>query len=390
MKITNVNLYPVTPELGAASPEGMTGSSISWLFVEIETDEGVTGIGESTNWLRKGNLVVGELLDVMRNTLVGRDPSHTEQLWNELYRAFTYLGSRGPVTTALSGIDIALWDIKGKAVGKPIYDLLGGPVRDRLLLYTHPAHAMKATPRDLASSGRELVDQGFTGLKIDPFRTEMVPYHTAYVGGQISLEGMRIGVEKTAALRDEVGPDIEILVDLHGHYNVATAVRCIKALEPFNIGWFEEPLPPEGIDGLRQIRAQTDAPLCVGERLYTKWDFAPVLREGLANYVMPDVVWCGGISELRKIAIMAEGFFVPISPHQANGPIQIFAGAHAMMTAPNFFRLEIFSRQLEAFNAAIDPSLDVRDGHLHLSDRPGLGISLNMDYVARHHDPDFE
>jgi galactonate dehydratase len=390
MKITDVKLYPVVPDLGQAAPAGMTGSRISWLFVQVETDEGITGTGEATNWLRRGSLIVGETLEVLKKTLVGRDPGHIEKLWNEMYRAFTYMGSRGVVTTAISGVDIALWDIKGKALGKPVYDLLGGPVRDSLLLYTHPAHPMDAKPEDLGRYGMELVKQGFTGLKIDPYRTEMVPYHTAYVGGQISLEGIRLGASKTAALRAAVGPDIEILVDLHGHYNVATAVRCIKVLEPYDVGWFEEPLPPESLDGLRQVRAQTDAPLCTGERLFSKWDFAPVLREGLVNYVMPDVVWCGGISEIRKIAIMSEGYAVPISPHQANGPIQVLAGAHAMMVSPNFFRLEIFSRQMHAFNAAISPPLDVRNGRLFLSGKPGIGAELNMDYVQRHRDPDWK
>ena len=384
MKITNVKIHVVRPDTG---PPGPSGSTTGWVFVEIETDEGVTGLGECSNSPRKGNILVGRALQTLKDVLVGRDPSHIEMLWIELYRNYTYLGSRGLITSVISGVNIALWDIKGKALGKPVYDLLGGPVRDSLPLYTHPQYG---SPQEVAESGLALLEEGYTALKTDPFAREVGQYHTAYVGGYISREGERYGAEIISTLRDAVGPDVEILIDAHGHYNVATAMRCIRVLEPYDITWFEEPVPPEGYDALRQIRDQTHVDLCVGERLYTRWDFLPVLQNRLANYIMPDVCWTGGISELKKIATMAEAFFVPVSPHNAMGPIQILAGGHTMVTVPNFYRLEIASLMNPHHNQCIDPPLDIREGTLYLSDRPGLGAELNMDYVRAHTDPDWD
>ncbi len=383
MKITDVSIHVVTPDMGRASA---SGSRVGWVFVEVQTDEGITGIGECSNWPRKGDILVGKALQTLKDSLVGKDPSHIERLWIELFRNYTYLGNRGLITTVISGVNIALWDIKGKALGKPVYDLLGGPVRDSILLYTHPRFGR---PEEVAESGQQLVAEGFTALKTDPFSAEMGQYHTAYVGGYISVEGVRRAERTIAALRDAVGPDIEVLIDAHGNYNVATAVRCIRALEPYNITWFEEPVPPEGYEALRQVREQTTVDLCVGERLFTRWDFLPVLQNRLANYIMPDVCWTGGISELKKIATMAETYFVPVSPHNAMGPIQIIAGAHTMMTVPNFYRLEMASLWTPQYNACISPPLDIRKGALYLSNRPGLGVELNMDYIKKHPDPDW-
>ena len=280
---------------------------------------------------------------------------------------------------------IALWDIKGKALGRPIYDLLGGPVRDNILLYTHPRYG---PPETVAGSARQQVDEGYTAVKTDPFWEEMGPYHTAYLSGVISRRGEERGAEIVAAVREAVGPEVEILIDCHGNFDVASTIRCANTLAPYNIGWFEEPVPPESYDALRQVREAVDVRICVGERLFTRWDFLPVLQNRLADYLMADVCWTGGISELKRIASMAEAYYVAMSPHGAMVPIQIVAGAHAMMTVPNFYRLEITSRWLPAFNAAIDPALDIRGGVLHLSDRPGLGIELDMDYVRSRLAPD--
>jgi galactonate dehydratase len=381
MKITDVKIHLVAPE---GRTLNTVGDVSRWVFVEIQTDEGITGIGEATNSPRRGSEIVARTLQIMKESLIGKDPGHIEKIWIEMFRNYTYLGNRGLITTAISGVNIALWDIKGKALGVPIYDLLGGPVRESIPLYTHPRYG---SPEELAESGVELVAQGYTALKTDPFQEEMRQYHTAYVGGQISREGERRGEKIIEKLRDAVGPDIQILIDAHGHYNVATAMRCIRLLKPYDITWFEEPVPPEGYDALRQIRAQTDVDLCVGERLFTRWDFLPVLQNGLANYIMPDVCWTGGISELKKISTMAEAYFVPVSPHGAMGPLQTLAGAHVMMTVPNLYRLEIFSLRTELYNRFINPGLDIRKGVLYLSSRPGLGVELDMDFIKSRREP---
>ena len=163
-----------------------------------------------------------------------------------------------------------------------------------------------------------------------------------------------------------------------------TAVRLATRLAEFDIGWFEEPVPPESYAALKQVRSEVPVPICVGERLFTRFDFLPVLQEGLADYLMPDVTWTGGITELRKISSLAETFYIPVSPHDASGPVNVLAGAHAMMTVPNFYRLETMRADLGAYDAFIDHPLDVRDGCLHLSERPGLGIELDVDFLRAH------
>ena len=379
MRITDVKVYPVTP-----AHEVLSATEVGWVFVVVETDEGITGIGECSNWPREGDILVARSVEAVKDSIIGRDPKDIEAIWHELFRNYTYLGSRGLITTVISGIDIALWDIKGKVLQRPIYDLLGGPLRESILLYTHP---QSGSPEVVAESARQLVGEGFTAVKTDPFWAEMEPYHTAYMSGIISRRGERMGAEIVSAVRDAVGPEIEILIDAHGNYDVASAIRCANALEPYDITWFEEPVPPESYDALKQVRDAVNVRMCVGERLFTRWDFAPVLQNRLAEYLMPDVCWTGGISELKKISSMAETYYVAVTPHNAMGPIQIVAGAQTMMTVPNFYRLEIASRWVPAYNDAINPPLDIRDGTLHLSDRPGLGIELNMEYIEAHPDP---
>ncbi|MGW2056812.1 mandelate racemase/muconate lactonizing enzyme family protein [Streptomyces sp. NPDC001840] len=375
MKITDVRLHAVEPKGKVPS---LGGSPVCWLFIEVETDAGVTGIGECSNWPGQGNDIVAATLRTMSEYLVGRDPLNIEQIWNDLFRRFTYLGSRGAITTAVGGIDIALWDIKGKVLNRPVYDVLGGAVRSSFPLYTHP---VGADADQLAANAAELVGAGFSALKFDPFH-EMYGRFTSYLDGQISTAGVKAGARLIEAVRDEVGPDIEILIDLHGSYNVASALRCIHALEDYGITWFEEPFPPESLEALSQLRAQTSAALCVGERLHTRWDFLPVLRDRLVNYVMPDVSWTGGISELRKISTMAEAYTVPVSPHGALGPVHLAAAAHVMAATPNFYRLEILGAPWQlVYRDCLQSGPDIRDGNLFLSDRPGLGVELDRDFL---------
>ncbi len=184
-------------------------------------------------------------------------------------------------------------------------------------------------------------------------------------------------------IREAVGPGVEIFIDAHGRFDVATAVRLANQLAPYRIGWFEEPVPPENWDALRQFRDRSSVPVCVGERLYTRWQFRPVLEQKLAEYIMPDIIRTGGISEMKKIATMAEAFFVPISPHDATGPITLIAGAQTMMSVPNFFRLEIAYSELEKYQQVMNPPFDVHDGFFHVSTRPGLGHELRPDYVEQ-------
>jgi galactonate dehydratase len=386
MKITDLKVWLTMPEV-----PGRT-----FVFLQVETDEGITGLGEATSSGGGGSVVVGSMLRLLRDStvthdfresLIGENPDDIERIWHNLYRRFTGGGGHGGfVTTMLSGIDIALWDIRGKTLNRPIYQLLGGAMRDRIPLYDH---VTPGDPRSAAEHASSLVAQGYAALKTDPFAPEMRRRHRRYTSGEISAAGAANGVETIAAIRQAVGPDVELMVDAHGNFSVPTAIDLARRLEPYHLTWFEEPVPPDSLEALRHVKESVNVPICVGERLYTRFDFVPILTERLADYIMPDVVWTGGISELRKIANMAEAFYIPVSPHDASGPINILAGAHTMMAVPNLYRLEISSASFGLYGEMVSPALDIQDGYLYLSDRPGLGVELNMDFVEAHPDPDW-
>ncbi|MEX0761166.1 MAG: mandelate racemase/muconate lactonizing enzyme family protein [Dehalococcoidia bacterium] len=386
MKITDVKAYVVTPDLGLQVGQL---SDWQWTFVTIETDEGITGWGEASNVPRNTSLLTGAGIKAVREALIGEDPADIERLWHKLYRRYSYLGSRGFPTTIISGIDIALWDIKGKTLGRPVYDLLGGKFRDSVRLYANGWFGGCSTPEQYAAAAKKVVDAGHDAVKLDPF-LEMAPFHTMYVTGQISADGEQFGCDIVSAIRETVGPKVEILIDAHGHYNVPVAIRLANRLfDESNIGWFEEPLPPESFDALRSVREHTRAPICVGERLFTRFDFLPVFQQRLTDYIMPDVVWTGGISELKKIATMAEAYYIPISPHNAQGPGQILAGAHVSMTVPNFYRLEHATGFIPAYNYFLQEPLNFHGNELTLNGRPGLGIDLDMDKINSNLHPDW-
>ncbi|MEZ4859785.1 MAG: mandelate racemase/muconate lactonizing enzyme family protein [Caldilineaceae bacterium] len=380
MKITDIKAYVVTPPL----PEYGSSSEREWTFVQIETDEGITGWGEATNYPGRGSFLTAQAVLMQKDILVGEDPADIERLWHKMYRRYTYLGARGLPTTAISGIDIALWDIKGKALGKPIYDLLGGKFRDSIRLYANGWFGGCSTPEQYVAAAQKVIASGHDAIKLDPF-LEMRPYHTGYVTGQISADGEELGCNIVAALRQALGPKVEILIDAHGHYNVPTAVRLANRLyAESRIDWFEEPVPPEGVDALRSVREQVHCSICVGERLFTRWDFLPIFQQRLADYVMPDVVWTGGISELKKIATLAEAYFVPITPHNAMGPLQVIAGAHVMMTVPNFYRLEHSTGAIPAYNVMLQEPINFHGNAVSVSGKPGLGVELDLDTIQAH------
>jgi galactonate dehydratase len=313
--------------------------------------------------------------------LVGEDSSRIEYLWYKVYSSFNTLGSLGFASALLSGVDIALWDLRGKELGLPVYELLGGKYRDDLILYANGWFGGCKTPEDFGREAKRVVNEGHTALKLDPFRQHRVDFRKHGAGYEpADEEDARRTIE---SIRDNVGAGVEILIDAHGRFDVPTAVRLANLLVPYRIGWFEEPVPPENWDALEQFRSRSQVPVCVGECLYTRWQFRPLLEKKLAEYIMPDVIRTGGISELRRIATMAEAFFVPVSPHDATGPITLIAGAQTMMATANFYRLEIAYAELEQYNRALTPALDVRHGRFHVSDRPGLGHDLRADYIAQ-------
>jgi galactonate dehydratase len=377
----------VAPPTAASAPDKISavtalhlpGTRYPWVFLRIETERGLTGLGQVSSG--PNSPVVAAAASRLGPLLIGEDPSRIEYLWYKLYTSFNSLGSLGFVSALISGVDIALWDIRGKTLQLPIFELLGGRYRDKLILYSNGWFSGCKTPDDFGRAAKQTVDVGHTALKLDPFRAHKPDFRKHGSGYDAADEAD--AVEIIRAIRETIGDGIELLIDAHGRFDVPTAVRLANRLVPYRIGWFEEPVPPENWDALAQFRSRSDVPVCVGECLYTRWQFRPILEQKLAEYIMPDVIRTGGISELRRIATMAEAFFVPVSPHDATGPITLIAGAQTMMATANFYRLEIAYAELEHYNRALTPPLDVHDGYFHVSDRPGLGHDLNPEYEAQ-------
>ena len=380
MKITDINAYVVTPPgHGYGGP-----NERQWTFVRIDTDEGIHGWGECTNYPGGGSFLTARAVLAMKEVLIGEDPTNIEPIWHRLFRRYTYMGSRGFASTAISGIDIALWDIKGKAMGVPVYELLGGKFRDEVRLYANGWFPNCTTPEDYYAAAKKVVADGHEAMKLDPF-LEMVPVHTKFTDGVISHAGEQLGYDIVRAVREAVGPKPEILIDAHGNFNVPTAIRLANTLhEQSNIEWFEEPLPQESWDALATVRQNTVPNICVGERLYTRWDFLPVFRRHLANYIMPDIVWTGGISEMKKIASMAEAYYIPISPHNAMGSIQIVAGAHVCMSTVNFYRLEHAIAFIPMYQAMLEEPIDFHGQYVKVSGKPGLGVEISLEAMERY------
>lgn len=354
-----------------------------YLFVEVTTDEGISGWGEITSTTKIANRALCSILKQVGAQIAGEDPSRIERLWHKLFRSFTYMGSRGAACECVSAIDIALWDIRGKVLGQPVYELLGGPVRDEISLYTHPDQSKFTSKEGVIAEIRAIVDSGHVALKFDPFPHQGDrERRDGYLDGMMTRRDERKAAELTALIRETAGPEVEILIDAHGRFDVPTAIRLCRSLEEAgNIDWFEEPVPPESYNALKQVRDKVSAAISVGERAHTKWDFVSILENQLADYIMPDVTWTGGITEMKKIATLAEAYYVPISPHDAGGPINVLAGAHVMMTVPNFYRLETSRWDLSGYNELMHTRLDNSHGALKLPRVPGLGIELNRDYL---------
>jgi len=355
-----------------------------YFFVEVTTDEGITGWGEITTTTKLANRAVAGMIRQVNDLLVGEDPAHIERLWHKIFRAFTYMGSRGATCHVISGIDIALWDIRGKVLGQPIYQLLGGPVRETISLYCHPDQSKFTSKAGVEEEISAIVASGHTALKFDPFPHLGVadPANAGYLDGQLSKAGEAMAADLTAQIREIAGPHVEILIDAHGRFNVPTAIRLCRTLEDVaQIDWFEEPVPVESYPALAQVREKVSAAISVGERLHTRWEFVPIFEHKLADYIMPDVTWTGGITELKKIATLAEAYYIPISPHDASGPINVMAGAQVMMTVPNFYRLETSHHDLRSYNKFIVTPLDNRDGELKVPTAPGLGLEMDREFL---------
>ena len=333
-----------------------------WVFLKIHTNAGITGLGEPL--LEGRALTIQAAIQEIEPYLVGKDPRPVQHHWQAIYRHAFYRG--GPLlTSALSGIDQALWDIKGKALGVPVYELLGGPTRNRVRVYAHGGGSD-------AARIRALLKQGFTAFKTGPARRRKYPKYVE-TPAEVQYAG-----EKLAEFRKLVGDTVDIGVDFHGAVSPAHAKMLIKALEPSNPMFIEEPCQAQNHDVMAEIARSTHLPIATGERVFTKWGFREVLEKKAATILQPDLCHAGGISEVRSIAAMAEAYYAAIAPHNPMGPISLAAGVQLAASIPNF----LIQEQVSLGEGYVKQPFTVREGYLDLPAGPGLGIELDDNAMA--------
>ena len=345
-----------------------------WLFLKVTCDDGVSGWGEPVVEGRAATVAacVGEMADA----IVGHGADRIEDIWQMLYRGGFYRG--GPVlTSALSGIDQALWDIKGRAFGAPAWQLLGGACRDRIRVYTWIGGDR---PADVAAQAREAVAAGFSAVKMNA---------TSEMGYLASPAEVAAAVGRLAAVREAVGPDVGVAVDFHGRVHRGVAVQLARALDPYGPLFLEEPVLPEHVETLALIAQHTTAPLAAGERVYTRWGFKGLLAAGHLSVIQPDLSHAGGLSEGRKIAAMAEAYDVAVAPHCPLGPLCLAASLQLDACTPNFLIQEQsmgihYNAGADLLDYVQNPSVfAVRDGHMQVPTGPGLGVIIDEERVRR-------
>ncbi|MFN3437096.1 MAG: galactonate dehydratase [Acidovorax sp.] len=357
MKITRLTTFLVPPR---------------WCFLKIETDEGIVGWGEPV--LEGRAHTVAAAVEELGDYLIGKDPRHIEDHWTVLYRGGFYRGG-GIHMSALAGIDQALWDIKGKALGVPVSDLLGGPVRDRIRVYSWIGGDR---PSETAAAAKAAVERGFTAVKMNG--TEELQYVDTYDKVERCLANV-------AAVRDAVGPNVGIGVDFHGRVHKPMAKVLMKELDPYRLMFIEEPVLSEHYEALKELAHLTSIPIALGERLYSRWDFKRVLAEGYVDIIQPDPSHAGGITETRKIASMAEAYDVALALHCPLGPIALAANLQLDAVCYNAFIQEQslgihYNEANDLLDYVTNPEVFAySDGMVAIPRGPGLGIEVNEAYV---------
>lgn len=335
------------------------------VFVKVRTDEGIDGIGEA--YSVGPDDATAATIHYFKDWLVGLDPMRIEDIWARLYNGSRFPGG-SVVNSAISGIEHALWDIKGKALGVPVYQLLGGACRDKIRVYQSPGGA---TPEELAGQAVALIERyGYTAIKIGP---QPPGFHSMPINRVIRESAVRL-----EAVRKAVGPDIDIGVDPHATtFEPIRAIQMAEALKPYMPFFYEEPLRPENIDALARVADHIDIPIATGEMLYTKFEFRDLLVRAAADIIQPDICCAGGILEMKKIAAMAEAFYVSVAPHNPMGPVATAVNVHFAASTPNFLVLEYIPDDASPRRDLVNEPLVVKNGYIDLPTKPGLGIELN-------------
>jgi galactonate dehydratase len=375
MKITDVQASVI----GRSEPH--SGGSV-WTFVRIYTDEGLVGTGECNSAGAASGFAVKEAILSLKRFLVGQDPMNTGPLYEILRRSGRYGGTtNAPIIFAITGIENALYDIAGKALGVPVYALLGGKYRDKIRLYADCHAGETNDPQAYADKAMEVVEEGYSAVKFDVDHSgiEELDRYNWTVGAR----EMTHIINLVQATREAIGYEIDLAIDCHGQFDLPSAITFAKAVEDLRLLWLEEPVPAENIDALAQVRAKTSTVICTGENAYTRFEFLELLQKQATDIIMPDMAKAGGIMEGKRIAELADTFFVPIAPHNVSSPLGMMAACHTMAAVPNFLLLEFHGREISWWEElCIGDKPFIENGFMAVSDKPGLGVELN-DEVAK-------
>ena len=373
MRITDVEIFDVT--VGSWHP----------VILRINTDEGISGVGEVALAYGVGSSAgVGIAQDLAEHFLLGADPFQIEQIWDRMYRKSFWAQGGGPVVFGgMSAIDEALWDIKGKALGVPVYELLGGRCWDRLRVYANGWYNDCVTPEAYAEAAQQVVADGYTAMKFDPFA--VTPEGDwDYTRRVLSRERADLAYERVAAVREAIGPAVDILVEVHGNLGTTSAIQIGKRLEALDPFFYEEPVDALNVECMRKVAENVDIPIAAGERLYTRYGFRPYIEGQILDILQPDLGLAGGISEVKKIANYAETYNLHVQPHNCASPVATAASVQVDCCISNFIIQEWFPyREAEMYELVTDPlEFHVVDGAMPVPTEPGLGIDLNDGVVA--------
>ena len=371
MKITDVQACVI----GRQEPH--SGGSV-WTFVRIYTDEGIVGTGEcNSGGPGYSGFATKEAILAMKHRLIGEDPFNVNLIYEKLRRNGRYGGSStAPLIFALTGIDNALYDIAGKALGVPVYKLLGGKFRDKIRLYADCHAGETNDPKAYAEKALEVVNEGFGAVKFDVDSTgtgKLDPYNWT-----VGAEEMSHVIALIEGIREALGYEIDLAIDCHGQFDLPSAITLAKAVEPLRLMWLEEPVPAENLDALAQVRASSSTVICSGENQYTRFEVLAMFAKKAVDVIMPDMAKAGGIAEGKRIADLADAHYIPIAPHNVSSPHGMMAACHIMASVPNFLFLEFHARDNPWWNDLCDGDQPfVESGYMTVSERPGIGVELN-------------
>ena len=377
-----------------------TDAQFNTLWVRLHTDEGLIGLGETYYAPRAVSALIH---DVFANLLIGRSPFDIEKHWHNLFSTVNFFGFAGSEMRAISAVDVALWDLLGQHTGQPIYNLLGGRSREQIQIYNtcvsygphQDYHAwIEGRTGQLA---QDLLDQGIKAMKIWPFDQFGVSLGgpvgqragagaVGPVGHYLSKDQLKQGLSCVEDIRRTVGDQMEIAIEGHARWNLPVAVQIAQALEPYGILWLEEIIPPDNVESYARLKSQTKVPLCVSERLFTRFGFRPVVEQHAADIIMPDMAWTGGLSETRKICSLADTYYLPVACHDCIGPVALWSAAHLSLHVPNAMIQETVRGYYQGwYDEFMTESIDacIREGMLALPGRPGLGTALREEVLSR-------